>query len=404
MIGEFRIRVPFIHDHHSHVSLYAAFEGLPDLSALGKADALDLLGTLPRDRLTLIKGWRTDRLSFQNGDLADMPPAMLVNASLHGFEATPAALPFINRLWPELADKIRDPAWGERNLPDLFAFYVKIAGLDALKIDAFMTRMATLGIGSLEDMTIAGEDSLAAIRESRFAERIVAWAALTAYRALRPESRAKCAGVKLFLDGSLGAGSAALDAPFSDGRSGALLYADDELSALLSEIASYGARLSVHAIGHRAIEQALNCAERLSRDGAALPSPRIEHAQFIGLEQARRCKQLGAILSMQPNFNSDSSDYADRLMPRHREGNNPFRMLIDEAGFVPGVDLVFGSDGMPHGPECALEQSLFPVYEGQRLSPDELVAGYSPARGASGEDSTFAVYTRERRVRRIVPT
>ena len=56
--------------------------------------------------------------------------------------------------------------------------------------------------------------------------------------------------------------------------------------------------------------------------------------------------------------------------------NNPFRMLIDQAGFEPGQDLIFGSDGMPHGIEYALQWSLFPLYPGQRLTVDELVTGY----------------------------
>ena len=172
-----------------------------------------------------------------------------------------------------------------------------------------------------------------------------------------------------------------MDAPFSDGRCGSLLYSDDELSAMLAEIASYGERLAAHAIGHRAIEQALRCIKALSRNGTQLQSPRLEHAQFITLAQAKRCKELGIVLSMQPNFNSDSSDYADRLIPRHREENDPFRMLIDKAGFIPGEDLIFGSDGMPHGPGYAVERSLSPSYEGQRLSLGELEAGYGPAMG-----------------------
>jgi hypothetical protein len=51
-------------------------------------------------------------------------------------------------------------------------------------------------------------------------------------------------------------------------------------------------------------------------------------------------------------------------------------MLIDEIGFVPGEDLILGSDGMPHGVQYALESALFPPYKGQRLTLDEFVAGY----------------------------
>ena len=51
-------------------------------------------------------------------------------------------------------------------------------------------------------------------------------------------------------------------------------------------------------------------------------------------------------------------------------------MLIDQAGFVPGQDMLFGSDGMPHGVQRALEQSLFPPVPGQALTMEEFIAGY----------------------------
>jgi hypothetical protein len=70
--------------------------------------------------------------------------------------------------------------------------------------------------------------------------------------------------------------------------------------------------------------------------------------------------------------------YADRLPDGYPSRNNPFRMLIDRVGFVPGDDLIFGSDGMPHGAREALRQSLFPEggHADQVLTLDEFVAGY----------------------------
>ena len=104
---------------------------------------------------------------------------------------------------------------------------------------------------------------------------------------------------------------------------------------------------------------------------------RLEHAQMITLEQALLAKKLGIILSMQPNFSPDSAAYSDRLPPHYINANNPFRMLIDEAGFVPGKDLLFGSDGMPHGAAYAAECAEKPPVPGQRLTMQELIAGYS---------------------------
>jgi predicted amidohydrolase YtcJ len=378
---------------------------LPDLSGLDSEAAMNLLGGLPGDRLNLVKGWRTDRLPLGSrsaaAELAELPPAIVVNSSLHGYSLSDKALPFVSDLWPEFAEKARDPAWGESNLSRLFSFYGRVAGLDAAKLAKFMTRMEELGLGSLEDMTLAGEEALAVESGSPFAGRILSWATPEVYSSLSEGSRRRCAGVKIFLDGSLGARSAALDAAFSGGEEGRLLYDDEGLSALLAELASFRARISMHALGHLAIAQALRGLEALRKDGLEFPSVRLEHVQFISLEQAKSCKDSGIILSMQPNFNADSSDYSDRLGPRHRAENDPFRMLIDGAGFVPGEDLLFGSDGMPHGPEFALRWGLFPDYEGQILAFEELAAGYGAARGMAGEGSAFALDREARTVRRI---
>ncbi len=405
MRSERIVRLPYLHDHHSHVSLYASFEGLPDLSGLDGRAAMNLLDGLPGDRLNLVKGWRTDRLPLASRsaavEFAELPPAIVVNSSLHGYALSDRALPFVYELWPEFAEKARDPAWGERNLPRLFSFYVRVAGLDAGKLAKFMTKMEELGIGSLEDMTLAGEEALAIESGSPFAGRILSWATPEVYRSLSEGSRKSCAGIKIFLDGSLGARTAALDEAFSGGEAGSLVYDDGELSALLAEIASFRTGIAMHSLGRLAIAQALRSLAALRKDGVEFPSVRLEHVQFMSLEQAKSCKDSGITLSMQPNFNADSCDYADRLGPRHLAENDPFRMLIDEAGFVPGEDLLFGSDGMPHGPEFALRWGLFPYYDGQILTFEELAAGFGAARGKSGEGSAFALDGEARTVGRV---
>jgi hypothetical protein len=404
------VRLPYLHDHHSHVSLYAALAGLTDLEGIPAGresipQALAVLRCLPNESLSLVTGWHTDRLPFSASDLADLPPILLVNSSLHGFVLTPSGLSFAERLWPELALHASDEEWIEHNLGQTFCFYSRVAGFTLPKLEAFMAKMESLGIGSLDDMTIASEEALELVASSRFSDRIVSWATPEVYRSLSPKARSRCVGVKIYLDGALGGRSASLDEPFLSGEKGMLLYSDGKLRELLAEIAGYKTGLSAHALGHRCIEQILGCLENLGRDGIRLPALRLEHLQFISLDQARRAKKLGVVLSMQPNFNSDSVDFVDRLIPRHRAENDPFRMLIDEAGFVPGSDLVFGSDGMPHGPDYALQWSLFPAYEGQRLSAEEFARGYAPeagrARALAGQGSAFEVDAAARRLRRL---
>lgn len=371
--------LPLLHDHHSHTSLYAALEGCPSLLGLGKAEALSLLLSQSRDSLGLVKGWRTDLLPLGAGELAGLPPLLIVNFSLHGYALTPAALPFVGELWPEFAERHADPAWGESHLPELFGFYGRLAGLTPAKLKTHMEGLEALGIGSIEDMTTAGSEALAVIAASPYSRRVLSWATPSVYEGLSEAERRGIQGIKLFLDGSLGARSAAIGRPFLGGGKGILVYKEEELESLLSRLAAYKTGLSLHAIGGLAIDQALLVLERLARNGLSFSRIRLEHVQFIDRSQALRARGLGIVLSMQPNFNTDSVDYLDRLPPELAAANDPFRMLIDEAGFRPGQDLVFGSDGMPHGPGLALEACLSPPAPGQRLSLEEFIAGYGPA-------------------------
>jgi predicted amidohydrolase YtcJ len=183
-------------------------------------------------------------------------------------------------------------------------------------------------------------------------------------------------GIKLFTDGALGAKTAAMKKPLVTGERGLLLRSDQELQGLLLELSNWGKPIAIHAIGDRALDQVIDSVEMVSRRCPSFPSVRIEHCQFISLEDARRVKRLGIKLSMQPNFSPESITYRDRLPAEYCDRNNCVRMLIDEAGFVPGEDLVFGSDGMPHGVEFALQSSLFPPLPSQELTVEEFTAGY----------------------------
>jgi len=373
-------------------------DGLPDLSSLEAEAAKALLASLPRDDLSLVKGWRSDKLVLAQAELAQLPPVLVVNSSLHGFALSPSARPFVGKLWPELAENAEDWRWGERHLPELFVFYTRLAGLDREKLERFMGGMAALGIHSLEDMTISGARTLRAFAEAGLGDRVRSWATPEVFESLSAGDRALCEGIKIFLDGSLGARSAALDESFLDGSPGALLYGDEELLSLLADLAAHRTGLSVHAIGHRAIDQILGALRGLRSEGLEFKAVRLEHVQFISQEQGRAARDLGLVLSMQPNFSMDSAFYADRLRERHRAENNPFRMLIDRLGFRPGQDLVFGSDGMPHGLAEALRWSLFPPYEGQALGLDELLAGAKSPRTSPAAPRRYRIDSRSRSV------
>lgn len=378
-----RETVPLLHDHHSHISLYAALASCHDIAAYDASSALAFLRSIPGDRLNVVRGWRTNELRLSRSELASLPPILLINFSLHGYEISDAGLPYVLSKAPDLVERRHDADWREQNVPRLFEAYCELAGLDDLALIAFMDGLRPLGLGSAEDLAVSSAAAASMMRRSPEAARMAYWTGPHAYAAMDDATKAGCSGFKFFLDGALGARSAAIG-PWVKAGNGLLNYDDEGLTQALAEVADRRAAVAVHAIGEVVIDQALRCLAQVEKDSGGFPLVRLEHVQFITEAQARVARERGYVLSMQPNFSSDSVDYADRLDAAYLAANNPFRMLIDRVGFRPGRDLIFGSDGMPHGIAFPARVSLFPAAPGQRLSLEELVAGYGPARGASG--------------------
>jgi hypothetical protein len=253
---------------------------------------------------------------------------------------------------------------------------VGIRGCRPDDVRLFFDRLLELGVWSAEEMLLFGGEEIATFGELGYLDRTVFWANPEVYETLDEEARAQVHGIKLFTDGALAPRTAAVFEPFEDGRTGILLHDFQDFRETMLALPEIGKPVAIHAIGDRAIEQAVSTVEEVRRDLGEYPPVRIEHASLITPDQARRAKTLGITLSMQPNFNIESLSYSDRLSEDDCARIYPYRMLIDDAGFVPGEDLILGSDGMPHGAEYALQQSLFPPFDAQRLRLDEFVAGY----------------------------
>ncbi len=181
-------------------------------------------------------------------------------------------------------------------------------------------------------------------------------------------------GVKLFADGSIGAGSAALSEPYRDRPGlGKLNYSDEELFQLLREAHEQGWQVLTHAIGDRAIEQVLRAYERVGVG----PEDRwrIEHFELASPEQLERAAHLGLIASMQPNFLkwARPGDMYETRLGKGRTGRiGPHRSV-----FEAGIKLAFGSDCMPLGPLFGINQAVNAPYPAQRLPVEEAIRCYT---------------------------
>lgn len=289
----------------------------------------------------------------------------------------------MRNLHGEDVDRVGNQDWYEENFRTVLNWFANLYASEEALVD-FYEQLLQLGIYYAEEMLLIDEREIELFQNTGLINRTRFWAAPDTFASLSQPARQKVHGLKLFTDGAIGARTAAMSRPFISAADneddvpnrGKQLYSFDGLQQTIKDCLGTGKALAVHAIGDRAIEQTVAVLESCRELMEAVPEVRIEHAQLIDRATADRAKQLGLVLSMQPNFSCDSVDYRDRLDDQFCQSNNPMRMLIDDIGFQPGSDLIFGSDGMPHGIEFALQQSLFPSLKSQVLTIEEFKSGY----------------------------
>jgi len=144
----------------------------------------------------------------------------------------------------------------------------------------------------------------------------------------------KISGVKLYADGSLGSRTAALREPYADdpGKTGILRYTDEQLAELVERVDAAGLQAIVHAIGDRAVEQAIAAISRVS--GVKNPRRhRIEHASLLPPDLVAKMAKYSIRASVQPCFITSDSWAVDRLGEERARYLYPLRSMV-EAGIV----------------------------------------------------------------------
>jgi len=152
----------------------------------------------------------------------------------------------------------------------------------------------------------------------------------------------KVAGVKAFLDGSLGSQTADMLEPFEGTQKrGIATMTPEAFDALVERASREGLAVAVHAIGDHAVRVALDGFEkhRELRQAAGLRH-RIEHLQLFDPADLPRIGRLGVVASMQPIHAPSDRDIADRYWGPRRSASAYAWRSVAEAGAV----LAFGSD------------------------------------------------------------
>lgn len=225
--------------------------------------------------------------------------------------------------------------------------------LDDRALDAAMDYVSALGITSVVSMGTWHD--LEVFRRAhdtgRLRTRVYAAVPLSTWQRLRDDVAArgrgdawlKTGGLKAYVDGSLGSRTAAKLAPYADApdETGVFVTRPDSLYEWIRGADAAGLHVMVHAIGDAANRTQLDIFERVARENGPKDRRfRIEHAQHLSPEDARRFSSLNVIASMQPYHAIDDGRWAERrLGPQRIKESYVFRSLLDS-----GARLAFGSD------------------------------------------------------------
>jgi predicted amidohydrolase YtcJ len=144
-------------------------------------------------------------------------------------------------------------------------------------------------------------------------------------------------GVKIYADGSLGARTAALREPYSDdsGNVGLLRHSDEELRAQVEKADLAGFQVIVHAIGDRAVEQAINAISAVSGKKNERRH-RIEHASLLPRDLRSEMSKRSIPATVQPLFIVSDTWAINRLGEERVLDLYPLKSMLMEGILVSG--------------------------------------------------------------------
>jgi predicted amidohydrolase YtcJ len=221
-------------------------------------------------------------------------------------------------------------------------------------LDRAMKWAASKGVTATADVSVPWYE-VAALKRAhtagRLTIRVAVFVPLQDWRLLTDTVRTdgvgddwlRVAGVKGYVDGSLGSTTALFYEPYLDApdTKGLMVTPEDSLRKWIGAADSAGLQVAVHAIGERANGLLLDIYDSVAKaHGPKDRRFRIEHAQHLRRQDISRIARTGVVASMQPYHAIDDGRWAEkRIGPERIKTTYAFRSLLDS-----GAHLAFGSD------------------------------------------------------------
>lgn len=366
----------------------------------------------PGRSVYVVHGWNTatwGNLSISTLDAVASAPLFVNDLAYHAGAMNTAMLAWVNEQGLSVVQT--DGVAFEAEFDKVaIATYPSLTELMTL-IPKYIAYLHSLGVGAVHDVYLSTLDQLDAYQSLEHDGRLtmpvlgLCEPDLLARdeireRLAKPGARFQIRGVKLFMDGAIGAHTAALSQNYSDTPSASeVILMREKFMSAVARTAELGLdTVGVHAIGDRAVSEAITWMIEAKTAFPTIATWRIEHAEMITDADIGRIFTSGIWLVMQPNFHWDLANYTDRLDEAAMRLVNPFRKLLDAA-----ANIAFGSDGMPEGPLIGLDYAFTKArFNSQKITREEGLNLYTkrPAelagvndRGtlAVGREATFVV-------------
>ncbi len=192
------------------------------------------------------------------------------------------------------------------------------------------------------------------------------------YRSWGDGHRQRLAGIKVVADGSFGARTAWLSAPYADapGETGLSLIEDDALDEVLEATRRDDLTVAIHAIGDLALATALRGLRRVPQRRR----PRIEHAALTPPPLVAELADLDPTVVVQPRFVESDTWIRDRLGSDRARWTYAFRTLRSS-----GVTLAGSSDAPiePIDPWTGMRCAVGPPARAESLPLDAALDLYT---------------------------
>jgi hypothetical protein len=200
----------------------------------------------------------------------------------------------------------------------------------------------------------------------------------------------RVAGVKMFADGALGSRTALCFNKYMGSKDnyGIEVNSVAQMARWAKAAARLGLPCAIHAIGDKAVDNALQVIERTPKLKSG-GRHRIEHVQLVRRKDIPRMRRLGVVASMQPQQLLSDINIVNAYWGKRGRNTYVFRTMLEKH-----IDLAFGSDtpiepldplaGIGAAVRRSRPGSRRPFYPEQRISVAQAVYAFTVGPAIAG--------------------